>query len=205
MILDEGAIRSDRFTAWILRASMVGFTAGCRLLLPDVPRFGDLVKVPIQENLTIFGLIYDVAIQDDLAVRQLIIVNRLEPEVVLDQQQNRMVPIELGVLTVGYQYHTQPIIQGVPPQPPITLDLLIVCGQTDLRAFTENLTYLHLILTNSQNVPADELLVTNLVRAGEARPPEAQYQFLLAAGRKLARILSADLIRLDGVLRRIKP
>ncbi len=52
----------DMFTARVLRANVVGFTAGCRVLLQDVPRFGDLVKTPVQEELTIFGLIYDVRI-----------------------------------------------------------------------------------------------------------------------------------------------
>ncbi len=80
-----------------------------------------------------------------------------------------------------------------------------MCDDVDLRTFTENLAYLHLVLNNSRNVPSDELLVTNLVRAGQVCSLEARYQFLVGAGRELARLLGSDLMRLDGVLRRIKP
>lgn len=52
------------FQAWTLRASTVGFTADCRTLQQDVPRFGNLVKVCLQESLVVFGLIYDVQVND---------------------------------------------------------------------------------------------------------------------------------------------
>ncbi|MCP4409517.1 MAG: hypothetical protein GY807_17555 [Gammaproteobacteria bacterium] len=73
-----------------------------------------------------------------------------------------------------------------------------------MRTFTAGLNYLRLIL-NATQVPTDELLVTNLVRAGIARTPEARYRFLVEAGRELAHLLGHDLVRLDGVLRRIRP
>jgi hypothetical protein len=62
----------NKFTAWVLRASLVGFTAGCKLLLQDVPHFGDLVRVTANGTFNLFGLIYDVIVQDDPLVRQLI-------------------------------------------------------------------------------------------------------------------------------------
>ena len=68
---------------WVLRASTVGFTVGCRVLQPTVPQFGDLVKVPLpNDGTSIFGLIYDVQVQDDPAVRQLILTGEMEPEAV---------------------------------------------------------------------------------------------------------------------------
>lgn len=188
---------------WVLRASTVGFAVGCRVLQPDVPRFGDLVKVPLSDDSHIFGLIYDVQVQDDPAVRQLILVGEMEQEAVLDQRENRLVPIEIRVLVVGYRRAGQ-TIQGLPPQPPVSLDRLIPCDETDLRAFTGQLDYLRLILEATQ-LPADELLIANLQQAAAARPPETRRQFLLAAGRELARLLSFDLVRLEGILRRIKP
>ncbi|HRV92144.1 MAG TPA: hypothetical protein P5526_08275, partial [Anaerolineae bacterium] len=107
---------------WVLRASTVGFTVGCRVLQPSVPQFGDLVKVPVSDGMSVFGLIYNVQVQDDPAVRQLILVGEMEPEAVLDQRENRLVPIEISVLVVGYQRDKQ-IFQGLPPQPPLSLDV----------------------------------------------------------------------------------
>jgi len=189
---------------WVLRSSTVGFAVGCRVLQPDVPQFGDLVKVPLADDLVIFGLIYDVQVKDDPAVRQLILAGEMEAEAILDQRENRLVPIELSVLVVGFQRDREKPVQGLPPQPPISLDSLILCDEGDIRAFTEPLDYLRLIL-NAAQIPADELIIANLRRAAAARPPETRRQFLLNAGRELARLLSFDLIRLDGILRRIKP
>ena len=195
---------------WVLRASSVGFAVGCRVLQPatpeaPMPQFGDLVKVPLSnsDDTYVFGLIYDVQVPDDPSVRQLILTGEMEPEVMRDQRENRLVPIEVSVLVVGYQRQKR-IFQGLPPQPPISLDSLIMCDDEDIRAFTNHLDYLRLTL-NSAQIPADELVIANLRRAAQVRSPETQRQFLVRAGRELARLLSADLIRLDNILRRIRP
>jgi hypothetical protein len=189
---------------WVLRASTVGFTVGCRVLQPSVPQFGDLVKVPLpDDNINIFGLIYDVEVRDDPAVRQLILAGEIEREAMLDQRENRLVPIEISVLVVGYQREKQ-IVQGLPPRPPLSLDMLIMCDEVEIRAFSQNLDYLRLVL-NAAQIPTDELLITNLHHSASAHPPETRRQFLLKAGRELARLLNADLVRLEAILKRIKP
>ncbi len=190
---------------WVLRAGTVGFTVGCRVSQPNLPEFGNLVKVPLpDDDINIFGLIYDVQVKDDPAVRQLILVGDIEPEAVLDQRENRLVPIEIGVLVVGYQRGKAGITQGLPPRPPLSLDILIICPDSDIRAFNENLDYLRLVL-NAAQIPADEVLITHLCRTAQAYPLETRRGFLLKAGRELARLLNADLVRLDSILRRIKP
>ncbi len=188
---------------WVLRASAAGFAVGCRVLQPNVPQFGDLVKVPLPDESHIFGLVYDVQVRDDPAVRQLILAGEMEPEAILDQRENRLVPIEISVLVVGYQ-RDGAIFQGLPPQPPLSLDMLIMCDEADIRAFTQQLDYIRLVL-NTPQIPADELLITNLRQVATVYPPETRRQFLINTGRELARLLSFDLVRLDGILRRIKP
>jgi hypothetical protein len=188
---------------WVLRSSTVGFTVGCRVMQPDTPHFGDLVKVPVSKQISVFGLIYNVQVPDDPAVRQLILVGEMEPEAVLDQRENRLVPIEISVLVVGYQQGDR-ISQGLPPQPPLSLDSLILCHDDDLRAFTETLEYLRLVL-NALQIPADEVLVAHLRRAAQTYPPEIRRQFLVKTGRELARLLNFDLVRLSGILQRLKP
>jgi hypothetical protein len=168
-----------------------------------VPHFGDLVKVQANGTFNLFGLIYDMTVQDDLMARQLILADVLEPELVLDQRENRLAPIELSILTVGCLLDGK-IIQGLPPQPPISLDSLIVCDEAELRAFTSDLAYLRLIL-NAVRIPTDELLVVNLNRAAATRPPELRYRFLIEGGRELAHLLGSDLVRLNALLQRIKP
>jgi hypothetical protein len=189
---------------WVLRAGTVGFTVGCRVLQPSVPQFGNLVKVPLPgDHMHIFGLIYNVQIQDDPAVRQLILAGELRSEVVQDQRENRLVPIEVSVLVVGYQQGDE-IRQGLPPQPPVSLDEMKMGTETDIHAFTQRLDYLRLVL-NAGQIPSDELLVAHLRQAAATYSGEARNHFLLGVGRELARLLSFDLVRLDGILQRIKP
>ena len=71
-----------------------------------------------------------------------------------------------------------------------------------MTAFTERSDYLSLLLDNRE-APADELLVAHLQQAAAARPSPADEYFLQDTGRELARLLGGELLRLDGILRRI--
>ncbi len=80
-----------------------GLCSAARLPEPDVPRFGDFVKAPAQRGrIDVIGLIYDIVIQDDAFVRQLVATPDLAEDYILDQRENRQVPIEVSVLAVGY-------------------------------------------------------------------------------------------------------
>ncbi len=187
---------------WVLRSSTTNFAVGCRVLGEQTPQFGDFVKVLSGPNAEIFGLIYDVRVNDDPAVRQLILTGELETEAIKDQRENRLVPIEVSVLVVGYR-RGQAIVQNLPPQPPISLNVLQICAIDEIVAFTERLDFLRLIIKASQ-LPVDELIATSLIQAANLRAPEIRRQFLVNAGREVARLLNADLIRLDALLHQLQ-
>ncbi|MDM8519354.1 hypothetical protein QUF64_04850 [Anaerolineales bacterium HSG6] len=195
---------STEFTVgWVLRSSTVGFAVGCRIIQPNTPHFGDLVTVHLEpEAVDLYGIVYNVEVHDDPAVRQLILTGEIEPEVILDQRQNRLVPIELSVLVIGYQQYGR-LVQGLPPQPPLSLNAIEICDDEDIRRFTESFDYLRLML-NAPQVPVDELIIANLQRAALAQPESQRYGFLVGAGKALARLLHTDLVRLEGILKRIK-
>jgi len=187
----------------VLRASNQGFTVGCRVMQPDIPAFGSFVRADAHPSGTsIYGLIYDVTLQDDLFVRRFIIADPPE-EVVQDQRTNRQVPIEVSVLAVGYRQGDR-IFHNIPPQPPVTMDHLFPCTPDEVAAFTRRFDYFRLVL-NAPNVPADELLAASLRLAAAARSEPEREGFLVEAGRELARLLAGDLIRLDRLLRQIRP
>ena len=187
----------------MLRSDTTGFTFGCLLPEPEVPLFGDFVKAPAQQGLTeIIGVIHNIVIEDDLFVRQLIAAPDLPDAYIQDQRRNRQIPIEVSVLSVGYSSGNT-MIQGLPPQPPVTLDYIKRCSKNDMIAFTDRQDYLALIL-NSKETPVDELIVAALQRASGARPIEDRALFLIQAGKELARLLSDDLSKLDSILRRIQ-
>ena len=187
----------------MLRSDTAGFTFGCNLPEPDVPLFGDFVKAPAQQGkIDIIGVIYNIFIEDDLLVKQLITVPQLPETYIQDQRNNRQIPIEVSVLSIGYVYNDT-ITYSLPPQPPVTLDYINTCAKNDIVQFTKSTDYLTLIL-NSNEPSIDELIITTLRRAAEARSIEEQGLFLFECGKKLARLLSHDPYKLDSILRRLK-
>jgi hypothetical protein len=188
----------------LLRSSTTGYVFGCSVPEPEVPLFGAFVKAPAQRATTeVIGLIYDITIEDDPFVRQMVATPDLPEAYVEDQRVNRQVPIEVSVLAIGYR-DGGGFQHALPPQPPITLDRISQCSPAEVLAFTARFDFLRLIL-DSPDAPADELLAVSLRRAADLRPPEDRPFFLREAGKELARLLSRDLARLENLLRRIKP
>jgi hypothetical protein len=195
--MTDGNIQVGR----VLRAETRGFAIGCRVMQPDIPAFGSFVQVEGQTSgEIIYGLIYDVRVEDDPFVRQFIGADVPE-EVVRDQREIRQIPIEVSVLTVGCG-DGETIRHCLPAQPPVTLDWLYQCTTEEIRSFTEEFDYFRLVL-DAREAPGDELLAASLRIAAEARPPGEQEVFLVEAGREIVRLLAGYPTRLEGLLRRL--
>ena len=148
----------------ILRASTTGFAVGCRVNQLQTPAFGGLVKAqPVDAREAVYGLIYDMHVDDDPLVRRLVLAESPSAELINDQRDNRMLPIEMSVLAVGYRSDGA-LRHGLPPRPPLNLDPVeLVRDPAEIRAFTARLGYLRLILrANANNVPIDQLLVAHV-------------------------------------------
>ncbi len=186
----------------VLRSSIRGFIIASRIPEPDVPVFGAFVRVKVQQGATdLIGLVYDIQVADDPFVRQLAMQEEPDEVALADQREIRGVPIEVSVLAVGY-CQDGIILHGLPPQPPIMLNRIFVCDPALVRDFSARLDFLRLVY-NSREVPADELLVSSLQLAAQARPQAERAPFLIGAGRELARLMGADPVRLEALLRRL--
>ncbi len=149
----------------VLRASTTGFAIGCRVSQLQIPAFGGLVKAqPLDDREAIYGLIYDMHIDDDPLARRLVMAENPRPEAVDDQRRNRLLPIEMSVLVVGSPLNGQ-LYHGLPPRPPLNHDPLIMCADPDeVRRFSDRLGYLRLILrTSGSGIPVDQLLVAHIL------------------------------------------
>lgn len=148
----------------VLRASTTGFSVGCRVNQLSGPSFGCLVKAqPMDSDEGIYGLVYNMHIDDDPLVRRLILAENPRPSVIEDQRNNRLLPIEMSVLTVGYEQNGE-LVHGLPPRPPLNLDPVFLClEQDEVTRFTEEPAYLRLILRAVDTpVPVDQLLVAHV-------------------------------------------
>jgi len=188
----------------LTRSTTTDYVFACKVPEPEVPTFGAFVKAPSQRGQTdVLGLIYNIAFADDMLVRQLAAAENLPEEIVQDNRQNRQVPIEVSVLSIGYRSGDS-YIHALPPQPPVTLDRISTCDSSEICDFTKRLDFLRLIL-NSPVPMGDELIATSVLSAAACRPVEERERFLREAGRELARLMGRDLARLENLLRRIRP
>jgi hypothetical protein len=192
--------------AYVLRSSTSGFSAGAALNQLDVLAFGMIVKAQPGNDPreAVYGLMYDIHIDDDPLVRQLVLADAVSEETVRDQRHHRIAPVEMNILSIGYRDIDGRVRQALPPRPPISLAPVFLCTDAETAEITSRFDYFRLVLSAS-GVPSEQLLAANLLRAADTRPPDEQSDFLVEAGREAARLLSADMARLDNLLRLIYP
>lgn len=216
----ESRQEQQRIVGRLLRASNRGFVFGCRLeadadsMWQQAARhveFGALVRALAQQGQTeLYGLVYEIQVTDDDLARQLSVIDEtLLSEPRPDERHHRAAPNEVSVLTLAYRRKRgdaalSRLHYGPAPQPPLSLDAILTCRPEEVREFTAQWDWLKLVL-DTREVPADDLAVAALLLAAQARHPKEQSAFLLQAGRELARLVSNDTLRLEALLRRLRP
>lgn len=192
----------------VLRASTRGFACGTQSNRVDYRHdFGSFVSAPIanDESIRVIGLIYAVEIKDDLLVNELVMADSVNSSILRDQRENRMVPMEISVLNIGYRYANGAIIHSLPPRPPMSLSAVEQCTPDVILDFTQKQDFFPLVL-NAAEVPSDDLLAAALrYAAWQYQDDKPRYEFLVQCGRAIARQLSHDLKRLEHVLALIRP
>ena len=153
----------------LLRSGTTGFVAGCSVSQLDAPVFGGLVRAPLGNGYQVYGLIYDIHIDDDGLVRQLVTADNVSPEVMADNRERRIVPVEMSVLTVGYEENGK-VSHLLPPRPPLSLDVIYKCDADDLIRFTSagRFGYFRHIL-RAQDAPIGEMLAAHVQQAAQAQ------------------------------------
>jgi hypothetical protein len=152
----------------LLRAGTTGFIAGCRVSQLTVPAFGALVRAPLEKGYQVYGLIHDIHIDDDGLVRQLVTADNVSDEVMRDNRERRIVPVEMSVLAVGYEQDGR-IFHLLPPRPPLSLDVIYLCDDKELARFTSagQFGYFRHIL-RATDIPIGEVLAAHLQQAEKA-------------------------------------
>ena len=153
----------------LLRSGTTGFVAGCSVSQLDAPVFGGLVRAPLGNGYQVYGLIYDIHIDDDGLVRQLVTAGNVSDEVMADNRERRIVPVEMSVLTVGYEQDGK-VSHLLPPRPPLSLDVIYKCDASDLVRFTGagRFGYFRHIL-RAQDAPIGEMLAAHVQQAAQAQ------------------------------------
>jgi hypothetical protein len=184
----------------LLRAGTTGFVVGCRVSQLESPAFGALVKAPVAPGYQIYGLIFDIHIDDDGLVRQLVTAGTVDENIIADNRLNRNVPLEMSVVTVGCRQDGK-ISHMLPPHPPLSLDVIELCSPKELCEFTSagRFGYFRHVL-RSEELPAGELLAAHLQQAQAAQRTHGNPTWLEGATRELITLLRDDYAILVSVL-----
>ncbi len=184
----------------LLRANTAGFVVGCRVSQMEAPSFGSLVRVPQGNGYQIYGLIYDIHIDDDGIVRQLVTAEGVNETIIADNRLNRNVPLEMSVLAVGYQEQGR-IFHLLPPRPPLSLDVIYLCDPPELCRFASSgrFGYFRHVL-RAQDIPVGELLAAHLRQAQSAQAIAGNHAWGDAATQELITLLRDDYPTLMSVL-----
>lgn len=183
----------------LLRAGTTGFIAGCSVSQFDAPAFGALVRAPVGAGYSVYGLIHDIHIDDDGLVRQLVTAEHVSDEVMKDNRERRIVPVEMSVLSVGYQLSGK-IQHLLPPRPPLSLDRIFLCDDDELARFTDagRFGYFRHVL-RTKDAPVGEILAAHIQQAGVAHGQESA-RWKEAATQELITLLRDDYPTLMSVL-----
>lgn len=181
----------------LLRAGTTGFIVGCAVSQFEAPAFGALVRAPLGNGYQVYGLIHDIHIDDDGLVRQLVTSENVSREVMLDNRERRIVPVEMSVLSVGYEQDGK-IFHLLPPRPPLSLDMVYLCDEVELARFTAagRFGYLRHVL-RAQDFPISELLAAHVQQAAKVHKNS---QWKEDAIREIITLLRSDYATLMGVL-----
>ncbi|MER3467316.1 MAG: hypothetical protein C4312_01565, partial [Thermoflexus sp.] len=90
---------------------------------------------------TIIGVIYDLVLHGDELTRIVALQEAPPGEVQRDMIDNRNIPVEIGVLTLGY-LRERGTYYGIPQQPPALLEPVYTCLPGQIRRFTERLDFI---------------------------------------------------------------
>jgi hypothetical protein len=120
---------------YVLNADTLGCTAGCRMDQSNNPCFGEMVCISAQNAQTIYGIISNVHILDDGLIRQLATTQVIDEQVIRDNRDNRIVPLEFSIIFLGFCQAEQ-IHHLLPPNPPLSLESVFACPREEILTFT---------------------------------------------------------------------
>lgn len=184
----------------LLRAGTTGFVVGCRVAQIDAPSFGALVRVVLDGDYQVYGMIHDIHIDDDGLVRQLVTAEGVEEAIIADNRVNRNVPLEMSVLAVGYKLDGK-VSHLLPPRPPLSLDVIYLCTSDEVREFTSSGRFGYFRhLLRATDLPVGELLAAHIQQAGAMHAETGNVEWKNAATQELITLLRDDYAMLMSVL-----
>lgn len=170
------------------------------------PALGTLVRATQGEGVTVYGVVAAIQTAPGDPGRRPLARGR-EAESLADiyaqhPQLTELFSTHFTVRVLGYA-HSQGVLHAFPPLPPEVHQLVYGCPSPELVQFTDTLSFLPLLLGDQENLISQEVVVTFLRQAAQARGADG-HGFLVRAGKRLVGLLRGDAVRLSTILERLE-
>lgn len=191
----------ERRVGEVVESTSTSFMAQC-YQLESAPALGALVRT---DSPDIYGVVGSVTTEPLDSARPVLARGEdaaTEEDVIRDNPQlARLLTSRFEVFIAG---HIEDGVtrQYLPPRPPRVHSFVYACNIGEISAFTERLDLLRLLL-NSGASHSDEIVGACIRQAAQSHDQPSD--FLANACRILAVELSADVARLNSILRRVAP
>jgi len=187
----------------VIEAGTTGFIAQCYELY-QMPPLGSLVRTG-GSAAELYGIVYNAATTSLEPGRRPIARGRDEKseEAIYHSspQLAKLLRSEFEALVVGHKEGDK-LYHRLPPQPARIHGFVYQCTPDEVKEFGKSFDFLNIILNAHLPVPTEELVAASLRRMSRAH--DDQRDFLVAAGKELAILLSGNLNQLNAILGRIK-
>jgi len=197
-------IEAARRVGEVIESTTTGFVAECYELYQPPP-LGSLVEVG-EPGAEILAVVYHATTSSLEPGRRPIARGREETteEAVYQAspQLEKLLRSEFSALVVGHARGSA-LRQYLPERPARIHSFVCRCSPERVREFSNALGFLSLLLDTATPVSSEELVAATLRQMSECH--EDSRGFLVAAGKELAALLSADSARLRAILGRMAP
>ncbi|MGQ9631213.1 MAG: hypothetical protein ACUVXI_13030 [bacterium] len=167
-----------------------------------VPAFGQFLKSFDEDSpIVTYGLAYNITTTSDEPNRHATAYNK--PRSQLRRENPEIFEIlktKFEVVIIGHKRENT-IYQLLPPKPPNIHDFIYECNDHEIKALTDDLDFLRWLFKFNSTAPTDELVAACIRCAYRARGGDRN--FLIRAGKEIARVLVDDYDRLKSIVKRI--
>jgi hypothetical protein len=195
----------------IIEADTGEFTAQCYELY-QTPPLGSLVKTRFESSsgdnpqCWLYGVVYQSRTASGEPGRRPIVRGKneqSEEEIYrASPQLLKLLKSEFSVLVIGYRSGDR-TFQHLPPRPARIHGFVNLCQDEEVRQFSRSFDFINLLLQSRLAISSEELVGAVLRCMGEKYGDE-KHAFLVAAGKEVAALLSADYARLKAILKGLK-
>lgn len=188
----------------IIDVNTTSFSAEC-VKLNEIPSFGGLVRTPDGDRDLYAVVTYATTSSIDAGRHPVARGNDDEENEMIfkaNPQLEKLFRSEFRAVVVGYKEKDR-FSHHLPPKPARIHYSVYDCSDEEIRAFSEDLSFLSLLFNTNENVSTEELVSAVIRTCAEAS--DDKEVFLEKAGRELAKLLNRDYMRLKMILERIRP